>query len=113
MSEIFFLKINLQRATVYGEGTSKYPNSKQRIYITGKTKEPVIHNNKIVLKEGRRVQVLYYHNNLKLALESIAKFNGSLTFMIESSADDINSRITLDNEGNELPKFDSDKICEQ
>ena len=110
MSEITILKVNLQRATIYGEGASKYPNAKQKIYVIGKLSEPVIKNNKIILKEGRRVQIIFCHNNLKLALENIAKFDGVLSFFVDLQGDSYSA--TLDSDGNELPKFETDSLCE-
>ena len=105
----FKLKIKLQRATFYGPSTSKY-SARQKIYITGQVVEPVIQNNTIVLKEGRRVSVNYVYDKLNLALQNIAKFDGTLVFLIETS--NFDDKIT-DYQGNELTKFTTDALCEQ
>ena len=104
----FKLKIKLQRASFYGSSTSKY-SGKQKIYITGQVLEPVIQNNTIVLKEGRRVSVNYIYDKLSTALETIGQFEGNLAFLIESS--NFEDKIT-DYQGNELTKFTTSSICE-
>ena len=107
-TKTFKLKIKLQRATFYGPSSAKY-SAKQKLYITGQVLEPVIQNNSIVLKEGRRVAVNYVYDKLSLALETIARFEGTLVFLIET--DTFNDNFT-DYQGNELTRFTSSAICE-
>ena len=106
----FKLKIKLQKATFYGPSTSKY-SSRQKIYITGQVLEPVIQNNQIVIKQGRRVSVNYLCDKLSTALETIGKFEGTLVFLIDSS-NSLDDTVT-DYQGNELTKFTTDSVCEQ
>ena len=106
------IRLKLQRATFYGQTFSKYSNSKQKIYITGKILDPIISNNQIVLKEGRRVQVLYYYDNLSVALEAIAKFDGNLSFLIDYNSETFLGNSTIDSDGNELIKIETSSICE-
>lgn len=106
----FKLRIKLQKATFYGPSTSKY-SSRQKIYITGQVLEPVIQNNQIVIKQGRRVSVNYLYDKLSTALETIGKFEGTLVFLIDSS-NSLDDTVT-DYQGNELTKFTTDSVCEQ
>ena len=106
----FKLKIKLQKATFYGPSASKY-SSRQKIYITGQVLDPVIQNNQIIIKEGRRVSVNYLYDKLSTALEIIGKFEGTVVFLINSS-DSLDDTIT-DYQGNELQKFTTDSVCEQ
>ena len=113
MSEIrtFKLRIKLQKAFFYGPSNNKY-SSKQKLYITGRTVEPLISNNKIILKEGRRVSVNYFYDSLSDALRAIANSNSPLSFLIESNSDNLLEDTITDSEGNELVKFQTDSLCE-
>ena len=106
----FKLKIKLQKATFYGPSSSKY-STRQKIYITGQVLDPVIQNNQIVIKQGRRVSVNYLYDKLSTALQTIGKFEGTLVFLIDSS-NSLDEKIT-DFQGNELTKFTTDSVCEQ
>ena len=104
----FKLKIKLQKASFYGPSSSKY-SGRQKIYITGQVLDPVIQNNTIVLKEGRRVSVEYIYDKLSVALENIGKYEGTVTFLIESA--NFEEKV-VDFQGNELSKFTTDALCE-
>ena len=103
------IRLKLVRATFYG---CSGKNSSQKIYLTGTLSEPIIQNNSIVLKEGRRVQVLYSFQSLQLALESIAKCDCNLTFLIKWTSDTLSNTI-VDYQGNEVVKVTSDSLCEK
>jgi len=101
------INIKLLRGTFYvGKGKT------QKIYITGILSDPIIKNNTIVLKEGRRVQVLYAHDNLSIALRAISDYNQLLTFLINWSSDCLTNTV-VDNQGNEVVKLESNLLCEK
>ena len=105
--KILRITLKLLRGTFY---VTK--NKNQKIYITGILTEPIIQNNTIVLKEGRRVQVLYAHDNLSSALRAIADFDSHLTFLVNWSSDSLSNTV-VDNQGNEVVKLDSNLLCEK
>lgn len=101
------IKIKLLRGTFYAG-----KNKSQKIYLTGTLADPIIKNNQLVLKEGRRVQVLYAHDNLSVALRALSDFDPYLTFLVNWSSEILSNTI-IDNQGNEVVKLDSDLLCEK
>lgn len=105
---ILRIRIKLVRATFYGLNGKSNP----KIYLTGILNDPIIQNNQITLKQGRRVQILYTTNNLPLALSNIAQFDSDLTFLVNWSSEILKNTI-VDYQGNEVVKLQSESLCER